>query len=307
MHHQPESDSGHARKPWLAVLLSVAATGLGHIYCGRLVKGVTLFFVSFAFAPIMVGAAQHAAATTMLVFMIVSLIGMFAVFVYAAIDAGLLARRTHSHYSLKDYNRWYLYLIMIVVAAAYPTNMAQTIRNHVLQAFKVASASMAPGLLRGDRVFLNKAIYTTRAPCRGDAVIFVYPNDRRLFYLKRIVALPGDSVEIKNNQLWINDMPLTQEAVPDAAPLHTPADNIGRTVMEINGAARYPINVPPEKNADMPRLIVPNGHCFVLGDNRGASKDSRTFGPVPLADIKGRIAYIYWPARNWSRFGKYPY
>jgi signal peptidase I len=196
------------RRPVVAVLLSIAATGLGHIYCGRLTKGLILFFVSFAFAPIMVRAAQSAASTALLLMVLGSVALMVALFFYAVVDAGLLARRIGSNYEPREYNRWYLYLIMIVVAVGYPTNMSGTIRQHLLQAFKIPSTSMAPGILPGDMVLLNKAVYGIHPPQRGDMVVFVYPDDRRQYYIKRLVALPGDSIEIKNNNLWINDQPL---------------------------------------------------------------------------------------------------
>ena len=74
---------------------------------------------------------------------------------------------------------------------------------------------------------------------------------------------------------------------------------------EENNETKYPIMTEDNKIDNMEKTTVPHGHCFVLGDNRANSRDSRHFGPVPLADVKGRVDYIYWPALNWSRFGKY--
>ena len=303
MKMQPHPTEPVERKPVVAVLLSVAATGLGHIYCGRLTKGLILFFISFAFAPITVWAAQSAASAVVLMMVIGSVLLMLAVFVYAAIDAGFLARRIGTGYEIKEYNRWYLYLILIVVAVGYPSNMAGSIRDNVLQAFKIPSTSMAPTILPGDMVFLNKVVYGMQAPRRGDVVVFVYSDDRRLFFIKRIVAMPGDSIEIKNNRVRINDRPLEyRDTIPRDINFNA---QTGTTYMEEqNQKQHYPIMALDSKKSTMPKMTVPHGHCFVLGDNRASSRDSRHFGPVPLADVKGRVDYIYWPELSWSRFGR---
>jgi len=292
-----------SRNPVIACLLSVAATGLGHIYCGRLVKGLILFFASFTFGPIIVAAANGASSNLMLAIVIGSLGLMFAIFVYAVVDSSLLARKLRT-YQLKEYNRWYLYVLLVVVAAGYPTNFAHSIRANVLQAFKVPSSSMSPGILPGDHVLLNKAIYKKKAPQRGDVVIFTYPDDRRLNYVKRIVALPGDTVEIRNNVLLVNDQPLDRPLAP-ASALDFKTNDTQSMLMEENAAA-YPIIVDSAKPQNVAKITVPHGYCFVLGDNRSHSIDSGNFGPVQLNDIQGRLDYIYWPAKSWSRLGLYP-
>jgi signal peptidase I len=306
-HVSSAPNAGHCRNPVWAVLLSIAATGLGHIYCGRLLKGLILFFASFVFAPIIVVAAQNAASAFMLALVIGSLMLLLGVFIYALIDAGLLARKVSQGYQLKEYNRWYIYMIFIVVALSYPTNLASSIRDHVLQAFKIPTQSMAPAILPGDRILLNKSIYKIIAPQRGDVVAFVYPDDRRLFYIKRIVALPGDTIEINNNQILINEKPLSYNAITPRPELNLKLDKAAQALEENNDGHSYPILYDSGHMENMPKTIVPHGACFVLGDNRSHSKDSRQFGPIPLADIKGRVDYIYWPALSWSRFGRFEY
>jgi signal peptidase I len=303
MNNQTNTADPMVRRPVVAVLLSVAATGLGHIYCGRLTKGLILFFISFAFAPIMVWAAHSTASTGLLLMVVGSVVLMLAVFFYAVVDAGLLARRIGPNYEPREYNRWYLYLVMIVIAVGYPSNMSGTIREHVLQAFKIPSTSMAPGILPGDMVLLNKVVYGTRTPQHGDVVVFVYPDDRRLYFIERLVALPGDSIEIKNSKVWINDQPLQyKNSYPQEINFN--AKKEAAYLEEQNHRQNYSIMIEDNKIDNMAKMTVPHGHCFVLGDNRAHSRDSRHFGPVPLADVKGRVDYIYWPALKWSRFGK---
>ena len=306
MHHAaPATTADRPRKAVWAVLLSIAATGVGHIYCGRLLKGLILFFVSFAFAPIIAAAARNAASTFMLMLVIGSVLFLLGIFIYAVIDAGLLAHKSGRGYQLKEYNRWYVYLLFIIVALSYPTNLASSIRDHVLQAFKIPSQSMAPAILPGDRIFLNKAIYKIKAPQRGDVVVFVYPDDRRLYYIKRIAALPGDTIEIADSIVLINDQPLPYKAIEPAPQTNTGTDEALLAREENNHGHQYPVLTSEGQPENMPKLTVPHGYCFVLGDNRSHSKDSRRFGPVPLADVKGRVDYIYWPASNWSRFGMF--
>ena len=295
----------NTRKPLFALLLSVAATGLGHMYCGKLSKGLILFFIGFVFAPIIGSSMVNISSTFTLVSVILSVIILIAVFVYAAIDAYVLARKMTGPYELREYNRWYIYLLFIIVSVSYPSSLTQNIKSHIVQAYKISSVSMSPGLVRKDYVLLNKVVYSLSSPQRGDVVIFVYPNDRRLQYIKRIVALPGDTVEIRDNILFINDRPLDYRKLgtAEAGRKETRGDAVFE---ETNGSASYRILLDTrEPPISFKKQTVPNGSCFVLGDNRFECRDSRDFGPVPLADIKGRVDYIYWPAQSWSRFGPY--
>ena len=295
------------RVPFLALLLSIAATGLGHIYCGKLAKGLFLFFISFAFAPIIANSMENISSIFSLMAVIGSIIILISVFLYAVVDSYLLAKQVGRGYALKEYNRWYVYLLFIVVSVSYPSSLSNHIREDILQAFKIPSVSMVPSILRNDYVLLNKAIFKTQAPTRGDVVVFVYPNDRHLNYIKRIVAMPGETVEIRNNVVLVNDKPLEYDRVDSEALSAIKNQVDGNVLEEVNGDVRYKIMVKGTDPAysDFKRITVPNGHCFVLGDNRTHSSDSRHFGPVPLADIKGRVDYIYLPAETWSRFGKY--
>ncbi|MFH1155682.1 MAG: signal peptidase I [Pseudomonadota bacterium] len=294
------------RSPLLAAILSFAATGLGHIYCGKIEKGLVLFFISFAFAPVIVTAMETMSSPYSLMAVILSVLVLVSVFVYAIVDSAITARKTATGYRLKEYNRWYIYLLLIVVSFSYPTNLANSIRTNVVQAYKIPSTSMTPGILKGDRLFLNKAVYKTQSPGIGDIVIFTYPDNRHLDYMKRIVAMPGDSIEIRQDRVYINDKPLAYETM--GQELKNQVDpGSGTILVEKNGSSQYRIllSVDDPAESTFNRITIPHGFCFVLGDNRHGSKDSRHFGPVPLADIKGRVDFIYFPAGTWSRFGKY--
>lgn len=295
------------RNPWLAMVFSLAATGLGHIYCGHLAKGLILFFAGFAFAPIIVLGMREMNSVLAMAAALASILLLVAVFLYALIDAYGTARRTGADYRPRDYNRWYIYLMFIVVSLTYPTNLSQSIRTHLLQAFKIPSKSMAPNILKGDYLLLNKAIYKQEGVQRGDVVVFINPNLRHQHYIKRVVALPGDTIAVKANRVWINGQPLAYDDKTQVTVSSSQNNGAGMIVTEINGERSYQVGVGPHSThgGDFPETLVPNGHCFVLGDNRSESVDSRQVGPIPLADVLGRVDFIYWPAETWSRFGVY--
>ncbi|MFZ5573193.1 MAG: signal peptidase I [Thermodesulfobacteriota bacterium] len=305
MDSSPGRDGGKPRIPVLAVLLSLGATGLGQIYCGKLTKGLVLFFLSFAFAPIIVNTAAASSSEWAPVAVILSLALLFSVFLYAMADAYLLAKRERRGYQLKEYNRWYLYLLFVLVSTTYPANLAHTIREQILQAYKIPSASMVPNILPGDYVLLNKTVYRKRSPQIGEIVVFIPPSQRHSRHIKRIAALPGDTVEIKENKLRVNDRPVIFQPAGGIEGLDIRNTFPGKFIGEVNGEASYSIRLAKEPLADFPKTTVPDGHCFLLGDNRPDSRDSRHFGPVPLADVKGRVDFIYYPAVSWKRFGWY--
>lgn len=143
--------------------------------------------------------------------------------------------------------------------------LAQLIMVSVAQAFQVEQYSMEPTLLPHDRVLVNKLVYRVRAPERGDVVVLRYPRDPGRNYIKRIVAVPGDHVAIKDGRLLINGAPVQE--------------------MYLNG--------PP--SGDYGPEVVPAGSYFVLGDNRNNSEDSRAFGFLRRDQVVGQAALIYWP------------
>lgn len=301
------------RWPWLAVTLSVIMTGLGHIYCGKFVKGFVLAFITCIFVPVLFGTLSVSHSSVRIVVIITALLASSVVWLFAIIDSGYTAKRTAENYTLKDYNRWYVYVILMMMGTGGSTQIAFNVRATLLEAFRVPSASNYPTIEPNDRLLANKLAYKKSDPKRGDLVVFVNPEDRRINFIKRVVAVAGDTVEIKDGQLYINDEKLQRQMLAPST-----LDNIrievkgepleGDVFEETNGNAKYKIFLagPPHDatSSDFAKTTVPKYHCFVLGDNRNLSHDSRHFGPIPLATVKGRADYIYWPAKDWSRFGR---
>ncbi len=161
------------------------------------------------------------------------------------------------------------------------------IRPFIVQAFKIPTGSMRPTLIEGDLILVNKFIYGAKIPFthlrlpqvreikRGDVVVFIYPEDDKKDFIKRMVGLPGDVVEIRRGTIFVNDKPVLD-----------PVFN-----------QRYYYN-RGDFAKDGQKLIVPQGNYFVLGDNSGSSKDSRYWGFVPKDNILGEAMVIYWPPQR---------
>jgi len=140
------------------------------------------------------------------------------------------------------------------------------------QPVKVEGTSMAPLLSDQERIFINKFVYHFEPIGRGDVVVFWYPLDRTKSFIKRVVGLPGDEVEIRRGRVYINGKSLEEPYVPS---------------QYVDTAAYGPVEIPRDE-------------YFVMGDHRISSNDSRIFGPVPAAFIYGKAVFAYWP---WTQFG----
>ena len=175
------------------------------------------------------------------------------------------------------------------------------IRTFVVQAFKIPSGSMKPTLLIGDHILVSKFIYgvkipyfrktliPVRDPQRGEIIVFIYPEDRSKDFIKRVIGVGGDTIEIRNKKIFLNGMPY--------------ADKYGVYVDDfvIPGAIQPRDNFGP--------VTVPKGTVFAMGDNRDQSYDSRFWGFVDLKDVMGKAYIIYWSwdkennSVRWNRLG----
>mgnify|MGYP001819615567 FL=1 len=164
--------------------------------------------------------------------------------------------------------------------------LALFIRTFVVQAFKIPSGSMLPTLLIGDHLLVNKFIYGIRVPFSGkvlvplkdpksgDIIVFKFPKDRTIDYIKRVVGVPGDKIEVKNKKVYRNDK-LAEDPF---------AHFTSTTIL--------PGSVSPKDNFGP--ITVPEGKYFVMGDNRDNSSDSRFWGFVETNDVLGKAMIIYW-------------
>jgi signal peptidase I len=205
-----------------------------------------------------------------------------------------------------------VYILVGVMIQGSNLGYALHIRSSLFEAFRIPAASVYPNIIPNDRILVNKTAYRHSDPRRGDLVLFRPPNEHwRSHYIKRIVALPGDTVSLQSGRLYINGQELPLEPLEPTAVGAPGLEIDGRIVpgeyaRETNGSSEYVIfraGPNDETAAEFSPMTVPEHHCFVLGDNRDRSRDSRNFGPIPFAAVRGRADYIYWPAQKWSRFG----
>lgn len=301
------NDYRFRRRPWTAVMLSLLLPGLGHVYCGDIKSGVVVILILMIFPLLwMVGTLKEGRIIGPFAFLMWGIVLLATLL--AAIHAWYLARGTRYDYRPKEYNRWDFYLCLLAISVGGTLWYAISFRDKVMEAFRVPSNSMFPGIHHGDRLIANKLAYQQAQPAVGDIVLFTNPADRRQSYIKRIVALAGDTVEVRGGKLWINDRPLDTQS---GGPLdfsdgkHTVR---GESWLETNGGRTYTIFMSDLKSAEDTNLNfgpvqVPPYHCFVMGDNRSNSTDSRQFGPIPLVGLRGRFSCLYYPASDWSRVG----
>jgi len=306
-----ESGYRHKRRPLVAVVLSLIMAGLGQIYCGRIIRGLVFAFLCTVL-PVIVGLSIFSA-TIKISLLLITGLAFSVVGLVAIIDSWYLARHTKPDYELKEYNRWFVYLLLWLISVGGSTTYGLYFRDNYIEAFRIPTASNYPTMAIGDRFLANKLAYRDKDPKRGDLVVFVSPQNRRVNFVKRVVALAGDTVEIKDNDLYINGQKLVRVKLNDSILSEIKVEPSGRILKgnvyeETNNGAKYKIFLLESgtgpNSANFAKVTVPEHHCFVLGDNRNLSQDSMHFGPVPLATIKGRADYLYWPAKNWARFGR---
>jgi signal peptidase I len=237
-----------------------------------------------------------------------------AIGLVAIIDSYYTARHTKVDYELKDYNRWYVYMLLILGSILGSTGgglgYALNVKDNLIEAFSTATSSMYPTLVQGDRFLANKINYKTSDTKRGDIVVFVSPDNRRWNYVKRVVAVAGDTVEVKAGEVYVNGQKLERKSMGKSWFGLEGEKVEGEVFLERNGPAEYEIflsKADPEDEdvvTEFPQTTIGDNYCFVLGDNRNRSRDSRAFGSVPLTSVKGRADYLYFPGKDWSRFGR---
>lgn len=178
--------------------------------------------------------------------------------------------------------------------------LAFFIRSFIVQAFKIPSGSMLPTLQIGDHILVSKFLYGLRLPyplettlwewgqpTRGDVIVFVYPRDRSKDFIKRVVAVGGDTVEIRHKTVYLN----------------------GAKMDDPHATFKYGEQENPGPRDNLGPITVPDHKLFVMGDNRDESHDGRFWGFVDVDDVKGKAFLIYWSWNSdeswvrWNRLG----
>ncbi len=207
------------------------------------------------------------------------------------------------------------------------------LRSFLVEPFKIPSSSMVPTLLVGDFILVNKFTYGIRLPVvnkkivsiheprRGDVMVFRYPEDPSVDYIKRVIGVPGDRIEYRNKHLIINGAPVPTRQIDDYLSKermqfsHRYVENLGSVQHEILIDEDAPSYTPPPHafpysqdchyNINEMDCKVPPGHYFMMGDNRDNSSDSRVWGFVPDENIVGKAFFIWLNLSELGRFGTF--
>jgi signal peptidase I len=223
------------------------------------------------------------------------------------------------HKKKSFYKEWIEPFLIAAVVALF-------IRQFAVEAFKIPSGSMIPTLLIGDHLLVNKFIYGPRIPFtdtrfftweqpkRGDIIVFKYPENESKDFIKRVIGLPGDKIEIKDGVLFINDQPVhvKELGIYDSGDqgARPPYYQKPRLLQEQLGAVSHQIlYLRNQTGYNFGPILVPKDSIFAMGDNRDNSQDSRVWGFVKENKILGRALIIYWSWDGtdrwvrWERIG----
>ena len=265
------------RKPWLAALLNLICAGTGQIYNGEIQKGIFVYSLWWAISLSIAYFRLFHSFKGLIVAL--ALLGFFLIAI--TVEAFISASRKKD-YHLKAYNKVFIYFLPYLLSVLVSLSLSMVQKSpypnalYGIQSFRIPSASMTPTLQPGDTLMSDLHYFKNHPAQRGDLAVFPNPNKPELEYIKRIVALEGDSVKIQNGNLYVNE-----------------------EIIE-NRNKSSDLGSPYE---DSPAQIIPSGKAFMVGDNLNSSVDSREWGSVDLNTFIAKPLYIYYsPDKN--RIGK---
>lgn len=281
--------------------------GFGQLYNGQINKAIWLFLVSSLLTiPAVAVAVLYLPPFWVLPALFISFGLALLIWLYNMADAFLNARR-QPDYVLPGWQHSGMYILVFLLCniVALPL-LIDYVRHHQVESFRVPSGSMEPTVMTGDMFFADKRYNCPgckTAVKRGDIAVFAYPNDRTLYFIKRIIGMPGDHLQIRGKTVFINGKALTAQ--------ESTLPNGGTQVTETDGITSWHAVWSTEgKNLPQTDITVPAGNMFAMGDNRSASNDSRFFGTIPLEDVVGKARQVWLSLDNktqhvrWERSGQ---
>lgn len=264
---EPATASIAPRKPWLAATLSLGWPGLGQMYNGQWRKGLIIMGIAAAWQLLGIGSVEFFRWWWM------SLVAMAGLHLLASWDAwrtaGTLAEfRPGPHNTLRNY----ALALAVFSLVAYASREAE---RWAFPTYTLRQTSMRPTLRSGD-LLRCKALAPRDVIRRGQLVVFEYPSEHSLIFVKRVVGLPGEVVEVENGRVYVNGDPIEE--------------------------GYYAFHKPGERSMDMPPTRLDPGEYYVLGDNRHASFDSRSFGPVERERMLATPLYVIVSVSDQGEF-----
>lgn len=281
----------------IATLLSFLSPGLGQAYAGRSLRGIL-----WALSPVVsiVAASFVVSELSATLFWVVSG-GLLAIWIASILDAATVKPSAYRPYSLAA-------VVAIAAGTVFLTPMmAIGLRVFMLEAFKTPSGSMIPTVVVGDHFFVDKMLFRHRAPRRGEAVVFPYPEHPNQDFVKRVVGLPGDRLEFHGGHPWIDGWEVPHCTVGNWSYLDAEdgATRSGRLEVEfLDGSSFLAFYDASGFGAETQGpWTVKEGEAFVIGDNRNNSHDSRMWyggegGGVPIPSIKGKPRFAWMSSKG---------
>lgn len=258
------------RNPFISGVLSLFFTGIGQIYNGQLKKGIIFYFIQLLLPVVLLSTQlRYSYPGLVTTFIIIAIYRMLITVEAVATSISLKEIR------LKKYNKWYFYLVFIllgfIITATFCLHNYTREKIIGLKPYYIPSISMSPTVHNKDHFMVDLKYFKKNKPQRGDIIVFDFPLNPERKFLKRIIALEGDKVEVKEGSIFVNEK--------DIANLYNLQ---GKKAGISNGTKLGP-------------LVVPPGKYFVVGDNYNNSEDSRHWGYIDMKDIKGKVYYVFYP------------
>jgi len=264
------------RFPIVSGILSLLMPGLGQIYNGHIKKGIFLFIWIILLALLM-GLTSSFGFIPFILILGVALVVNLSIIAEAVISSIKL-----KEVELKRYNRWYCYMTFGILGVIIVNIAALSAREiYGSWIFSIPTDSMSSTISKGDIIVVNPSYYKSNKLNRCDIAVFMALDDNNKIYNKRVIGLPGEVLEIKNEIVYINDQPLLE-------PYKLLKDKVEKyeDFMQYKG-----------------RIEIPKNMFFVLGDNRHHSYDSRYWGFVPIENLRGKVLYICF-SENFDKIGQ---
>ena len=263
--NQPVELNPDRRNPWFALLLSLMVPGLGLMYIGRLRMAI-FYYLLFAGVVTAVTQTRFIIEPVGFYVVLISFLLWYVLIVISSLVIGYRRRNT----SLRGYQRWYGYTIFILfIALAQGVTLSMREEYLGYATYRLPGASMQPTIQAGEYILADTWVYNKREPERGEVVVFRYPQDPKILYIKRIIAEGGDLVAIRKGKLIINGKEIKETYLKDVA-------------------------ISLDYSLEMAERLVPKDQYFVMGDNRDYSNDSRAWGYLPVGNIHARAVYIWY-------------
>jgi signal peptidase I len=308
----PRDSVFRERKPLFALALSLIVAGMGQVYNGKPRKGILFFAASLVLPFLLLQLSVVGPDQTLIVLIALFILSDPGISVWAAIDAWKQAKRSGRNYRLKRYNKLVIYILLVAGSILLAFGLMTELRKFPLLAapYRAATESMAPTILPGDLVLADQRIDRSSENLglrRGELVVFKY---EKLRVTKRIIGLPGDEVELRGKELYVNGVKWTSQETPltEGQKLEIAGKDI-IALYEKSDSGVYKVFYSRGTEREDFRVSVPENRCFVLGDNRDISADSRHWGAIAFDDVTARPRIVYFSSDSkrgvrWGRIGR---